>query len=342
VRYLYPNGPPWANAVPTAGGETLILHGDPGSGLEEAAAWIADASVPPLGPVISFDPSLIGDYTSLVRRLVVDVTAAAFGDDAATHLAALEHGDPVVLPEFGRANGDFLSLTAMRVNRDASVASGSLGRVLRAAPGALVIVHHAHLLTDRWSRDALWELRGVIQDDRRHALVLTCPKEARESLDGPEAPFLGAGAIAEVGAERTDRLWRRVAKEHDIHISPDDLELVLARTWGLAVPTLAILLDTPSLGVRAALDQHVRSATPRIPLVLQMARIINRYGPELLLRLSRGLPPYAIPSATSRDVNRALRNLAFHGLVVRVGTRGWRVADPLLSDGLLSRPLAAW
>lgn len=70
-----------------------------------------------------------------------------------------------------------------------------------------------------------------------------------------------------------------------------------------------------------------------------MARIITRYGPSLLLRLARGMPPYARPSATARDTNRALRQLAYHGLVARAGARAWRVADPFLSDALLSRPL---
>ena len=89
----------------------------------------------------------------------------------------------------------------------------------------------------------------------------------------------------------------------------------------------------------AALNKHVSLALERVPLVLQMARVINRYGPELILRLSRGLPPYAIPSATARDVNRALRLLGFNGLVARVGRRGWRVADPFPRDALQSRPL---
>lgn len=83
-------------------------------------------------------------------------------------------------------------------------------------------------------------------------------------------------------------------------------------------------------------------ALHQVPLVLQMARVINRYRPELLLRLSRGQAPYGIRSATARDVNRALRQLAFNGLVARAGNRGWRVADPFLSDALLSKPLAAW
>lgn len=203
-----------------------MLHGDPGSGLEEAAAWIAEASVPSVGPVITFDPSLIG--------------------------------------------------------------------------------------------------------------------EARDALGGESAPFFGAGAIAEVGRDRGDRFWTRVARTRGLAVEAEDLEFVLARTRGLALPTLAVLLDAQETGVSVALNKHVRRALDRVLQVLQMARIINRYGPELLLRLSRGQPPYGIPSATARDVSRALRQLGFHGLVARVGNRGWRVADPFLSDALLSKPLAAW
>ncbi len=99
VRYLYQNAPPWARQVPTAGGQTTILHGDPGSGLEEAAAWIAEASVPSVGPVITFDPSLIGDYTTLVHKLVIQIAAAAFGEDAASALGALRRGESRDLSE---------------------------------------------------------------------------------------------------------------------------------------------------------------------------------------------------------------------------------------------------
>jgi hypothetical protein len=56
-----PERPTLGTQVPTSVGQTTMLHGDPGSGLEEAAAWIAEASVPSVGPVITFDPSLIGE-----------------------------------------------------------------------------------------------------------------------------------------------------------------------------------------------------------------------------------------------------------------------------------------
>jgi hypothetical protein len=108
------------------------------------------------------------------------------------------------------------------------------------------------------------------------------------------------------------------------------------------VPTVAVLLGAQESGVQAALNDHVRAALERVPLFLHTARVVNRYGPHLVLRLSRGLPPYGIASATARDVSRALRQLAFNGLVARVGRRGWRVADPFLSDALRSTPLAAW
>jgi hypothetical protein len=350
MRFLYQNAPPWTRQVPTAGGETTILHGDLGSGLDEAAAWIAEASVPSVGPVtkfevgpaITFDPSLIGDYTTLVNKFVVEVAVAAFGEDAASALAALRRGESRDLSELPIAHDDFLRFAATLNAPDVGYVAGALAAILRNTPKSLLLVTNAHLLTSRWSRDALWELRGVIQEESQHALVLTCPTEARDALAGAAAPFFGAGAIAEVGHDRDDRFWNRVARTHGLVVTSEDLEFVLARTSGLAVPTLAILLDAQEHGVSAALNKHVRSALNRVPLVLQTARVINRYGPELLLRLSRGQPPYGIPSATARDVSRALRQLGFHGLVARVGNRGWRVADPFLSDALLSKPLAAW
>ena len=342
VRYLYENAPPWARQLPTAGGQTTILHGDPGTGLEEAAAWIAEASVSSVGPVITFDPSLIGDYTSLVHKLVIEIAVSAFGEDAASALGALRRGEPLDLSVLEIAHDEFLRFTATLNEPEVGYTAGALAAVLRNTPKSLLLVTNAHVLTARWSRDALWEIRGGIQEEGQHGLLLTCPTEARDALAGEPAPFFGAGAIAEVGTERDDRFWTRVAQTHGLAVESEDLEFILARTWGLAVPTLAVLIDAQESGVRAALNEHSRVALERVPLVLQMARVINRYGPELILRLSRGLPPYAIPSATARDVNRALRLLGFNGLVARVGRRGWRVADPFLCDALQSRPLGYW
>jgi len=197
----------------------------------------------------------------------------------------------------------------------------------------------AHLLADRWARDALWELRGVVQDLQRHALVLGSLTESHRVLVSTSAAFLGAGRVDPVGTDRGPGMWERIVGMHNIAISRDDLHFLVSRTRGLAVPTLAVVLDAEELGASAALQKHVTRASEQVPAVLKMARIITRYGPSLLLRLARGMPPYARPSATARDTNRALRQLAYHGLVARAGARTWRVADPLLSDALLARPL---
>ncbi len=342
VRYLYQKAPPWSRQIPTSGGQTTILHGDPGSGLEEAAAWIAEASVSSVGPVITLDPSLVGDYTTLLHKLVIQTAVGAFGEDAASALGALSRGESRDLSDLDVTHDDFLRFAATLSEPGAGYRPGSLAAVLRNTPNSLLLVMNAHVLTARWSRGALWEIRGVIQETGQHALVLTCPTEARDPLAGRTAPFFGAGEVAEVGGDRDERFWSRVSRTHGLVVAAEDLEFVLARTWGLAVPTLTVLLDAQESGPSAALNKRVRIALERVPLVLQMARVINRYGPELLLRLARGLPPYGIRSATARDVNRALRQLGFEGLVARVGRRGWRVADPFLSDALLSRPLAAW
>lgn len=343
IRFLYPDGPPWARAIPTTRGETLILHGDPGSGLNEAADWLADATMPDERPVISLSVSLVGDYRTLVHELAVAVASAAFGDDAATSLTALVRGEHVDLPELEQPQRKaFLRFAAAITEGAPGFPRGSIGRVLRLAPRALLAVDDAHLLTERWSRDALWEIRGAVQDTRRHSLVLICPTEARESLSGPKAPFYGSGELANIGVQRDERFWLRVLHTHSLDIDKQDLEFVLARTWGLTSPTLAVLLDAQDAGARGAFERHTRAALETMTLVMTLARTVNRYGPELLLRLSRGLRPYGIPFATARDVSRALRALGFHGLVARAGNRGWRVADPFISDALLSRPLSGW
>ncbi len=344
IRFIYPHGPPWAGAMPSGGGEVVILHGDPGSGVEQAADWIGDASPVHERPVISVSLGLVGDYQTLVQRLVISIAVAAFGEEGAADLIALQRGQPAEVPQLEPSrHAEFLNLAAALVDAESGgYAAGAVAAVLRLAPPGLLVVREAHLLTQRWSHDVLWEIRGVVQDDRRHALVLTCPTEARDTLDGARAPFFGAGTVLEVGADRDERAWRRVIREHELAVSAEDLEFVLARTWGLALPTLAVLLDAQAVGAGEALRQHARAAVDMVPLVMRLARAVTRYGPELLLRLSRGLPPYGIPSATARDVSRALRQLGYHELVARVGQRGWRVADPFVSDALLSKPLGSW
>jgi hypothetical protein len=158
-------------------------------------------------------------------------------------------------------------------------------------------------------------------------------------LVSPSAPFLGAGRVDPVGTDRGPGAWERVVAMHKLAIDRDDLHFLLPRTQGLAVPTVGLLLDAEEVGASEALLKQVRKAAEQIPATLKMARIVTRYGPSLLLRLARGLPPYSRPSASARDTNRALRQLAYHGLVARAGARTWRVADPLLSDALLMRPL---
>jgi hypothetical protein len=338
VRYLYPNGPPWARALPRPG-ETLILHGDPGSGIDEALAWMAEADYH-AGPVVTLDPRIVGDYPSLARELVLSIAADAFDEDFAERLATIEEAPAGPLPELPAGRQDFLQVAAKLVDRSSEYRPGALAEILRYVPSGLLIVRDAHLLTDRWARDALWELRGVVQDLQRHALVLGSLTEAHRVLVSPSAAFLGAGRVDPVGTDRGPGVWERVVRAHTITISREDLHFLLSRTHGLAVPTLALVLDAEELGASAALLKHVTRAGQQVPAVLKMARIITRYGPSLLLRLARGMPPYARPSATARDTNRALRQLAYHGLVARAGARAWRVADPLLSDALLARPLA--
>lgn len=337
VRYLYANAPPWARALPQPG-ETLILHGDPGSGIDEALAWIAEATYT-AGPVITLDPRLVGDYPSLVRELVISIAANAFDEDLSARLAAISESPSGPLPEIPAGRHDFLQVATKLINPSNEYSPGALAEVLRYLPSGLLVVRDAHLLTGRWAREALWELRGVVQDLQRHALVLGSLTEAHHVLVAPSAAFLGAGRVDPVGTDRGPNTWERIVNMHQIAVSREDLHFLLSRTRGLAVPTLSLLLDTEAIGASAALAQHVQRASEQIPLVLKMARIITRYGPSLLLRLARGMPPYARPSATARDTNRALRQLAYHGLAARAGARAWRVADPLLSDALLSRPL---
>jgi hypothetical protein len=338
VRYLYASGPPWARRLPQPG-ETLILHGDPGSGIDEALAWIAEADYS-YGPIVTIDPRFVANYAMLVYQTVIAIATDAYAGEEQDALLALRDSRSAPLPELAATQAEFLKLAASLVSAKEGYERGALATVVRNLPQGLIVVPDAHLLTERWSREALWELRGVVQEHQRHALVLGTLTEARGSLEGPDAPFLGAGSAIEVGTDRGPERWERVVLEHGLAVDKEDLYFALSRTHGLAVPTLSVLLGTDSgaHGVRASLAERVRRAAEQLPTTLQLARVITRYGPSMLHRLARGAPPYAAEAATSRDVSRALRHLAYNGLVARVDTRGWRVANPFVSDALLTTP----
>ena len=61
-----------------------------------------------VGPVITFDPGLVGDYTSLVHKLVIETAVGAFGEDAASALGALRRGEARDLSELNVSHDEFL------------------------------------------------------------------------------------------------------------------------------------------------------------------------------------------------------------------------------------------
>jgi hypothetical protein len=336
VDYLYPSGPPWAQMLPAAG-ETLILHGDPGSGVPEAIAWLSytehDA-----GPVVFLDAGFVADYPTLVRQLGIAILRAAMPQVSVDAIIALREVPGASLPQLSSGQEELLPLLARLVNADAGDAPGALAEVARQLPAGLIVIGDAHLLTERWARRGLWELRGVVQEHQRHAVVLGTLTATRPDLEGPSAAFFGAGPSVEVGHDRDVSYWESVAREHGLHTSAEDRALLISRSLGLTVPTLELLLAAETVGAAAALEDRTQRALERLSLVLRSARIVSRYGPVLLDRLARGLRPYSGSSATARDTSRALRQLHRHGLVARSGPRGWRVADPFIGEALLRRP----
>jgi hypothetical protein len=336
VGYLYPTGPPWARMLP-ARGETLILHGDPGSGVAEAIAWLSQTEYD-AGPVVCLDAGFVADYPSLVRQVAIAIVRAAMPQVSVDAIIAQRESPGGPLQDLSSSQEELLPLLARLVDADAGVAPGALADVVRQLPAGLIVIADAHLLTERWARRGLWELRGVVQEHQRHAVVLGTLTATRLDLEGPSAAFFGAGPSVEVGRDRDVTHWERVAREHGLRTSAEDRAFLISRSFGLVVPTLELLIAAEAVGAAAALEDRAQHALERLALVLRSARIVSRYGPTLLDRLARGLRPYSGSSATARDTSRALRQLHRQGFVARSGPRGWRVADPFIGEALLRQP----
>lgn len=306
--------------------------------LETRARGLAEAAVRDLAPerpLIAIDPRGAGT----IGGLRIDLARALL----ALLLEREQINDERVLLDtparlaLGRAFGP-------RAQEALTLAAGqlesflSLDDLLSAVPeSALLVVHDAHLLAERWAGRALWSLRARVSEAAPPwMLLLTRPSQT--GLTDPEAAFFGFARRLEMPAP-TEADWARALDKAGRPVHPHDLGWLTEQTGGNPDITLEALRNDAK-DVRRGWRACVHARRVVADVVLDAARAAHPLGPRLLVAVARGEPPYpTIPDAKPARVAHALRRLRDHEFVYQPEPRTWRLADPALAAALRERPI---
>lgn len=322
---------PWAlEELRTAVEEGPVVLDTRSRGLAEAAV----RHLAPERPPIAVDPRGAGTSGGLRIDLARALLALLLERD--------ETGDERVLLDtpgrlaLGRAFGP-------RAEEALSLAAGSLESslsfddLLSAVPeSAMLVVHDAHLLGERWAGRALWSLRARAADAAPPwMLLLTRPWQM--GLTDPEAAFFSFAGRLELPAP-AESDWARALDEAGRPVQPHDLRGLTDQTVGHPDVTLEALRND-ARNVRRGWRACVDARRVVLDVVLDAARAAHPLGPRLLVAVARGEPPYpAAPDAKPARVAHALRRLRDHDLVYQPEARTWRLAGPALAAALRERP----
>ncbi|MGH2780858.1 MAG: hypothetical protein ACRDLA_05520, partial [Thermoleophilaceae bacterium] len=264
--------------------------------LETRSRGLAEAAVrdvAPERPLIAIDPR--GAATSAGLR--VDLVRALL----AVLLERDETGDERVLLDtpgrlaLGRAFGPRAE-GALGLAAGSLEASLSLDDLLSAVPeSALLVVHDAHLLGERWAGRALWSLRArAAEAAPPWMLLLTRPWQT--GLTDREAAFFGFARRLELPAP-TEADWARALDEAGRPVQPHDLRWLTDQTLGHPDVTLEVLRNDVR-NVRRGWRACVDARRVVLDVVLDAARAAHPLGPRLLVAVARGEPPYpTVPDA---------------------------------------------
>ncbi|CAB4897728.1 unannotated protein [freshwater metagenome] len=222
--------------------------------------------------------------------------------------------------------------------RDLARATEELARTRRT----VVLVEHleAPQLTPRHPVDVdqlLWDLRATMQRTDDLQIVLVARSAVVDDVTGPDAAFVGDGTWVEVRSPPPSA-WREIAALLGID-GAAFVEEAIALTRGDVRAMQQLLAVSDATSARARFDEAASRADLLAARYLEHARSVHRYGAQLLIALSRGVPPRSerAGAMTPREVNRALPKLATAGLIFRKDTRAWSVSDPVVAHYLANR-----
>jgi hypothetical protein len=202
---------------------------------------------------------------------------------------------------------------------------------------ALLVVHDAHLLGERWAGRALWSLRARAAEAAPPGMLLLT-RPWRTGMTDPEAAFFGFARRLELPVP-TEADWARALSQAGRAVHPHDLRWLTEQTVGDPDVTLEALRNDAK-NVRRGWRTCVDARRVVLDVVLDAARAAHPLGPRLLFAVARGQPPYAaVPDAKPARVAHALRRLRDHDLVYQPEARTWRLADPALAAALRERPV---
>lgn len=304
--------------------------------LETRSPGLAEAAVRKLAserPPIAIDARGAGTTGGLRIDFARAVLAMLLQRDQ-THRenALLDTPDRLALGRaFGPRADEALNLAAGSLQ-----SSLSLDDLLDAIPeSAMLVIHDAHLLGERWAGPALWTLRARAADAAPSCmLLLTRPWQS--GLADREAAFFGFARRLELPPP-SQADWSRALTEAGRSVELDDLQWLIDQTAGHPEVTLQALSDDAT-DVRRGWRACVAARRVVLDLALDAARASHPLGPRLLAAVARGQPPYgSVADAKPARVAHALRRLRDHDLIYQPEARTWRLADPALAAALRQR-----
>lgn len=290
----------------------------------------AVCAVAPDRPVFAIDPRRAGTFGGLLVDIAREALALLLGADAArVGQLSLGSAERVALARaFGPRAQDVLSLAGGEL-----AGAPSLDVLLAGVPAqAVIVVHDAHLLCERWAGGALWNLRARAADPQPPSVVLLT-RRWHDAITGRDAAFFGfARRLALTRPTQADWGHALAAAGHPVH--PTDLRRLLERTDGHPQLTHEALTNTtknPLRGWRTC----IAARRPQLDTTLEAARAANPLGPRLLYAIARDQAPYAAaPDAKPARVAHALRQLRDHDLIYQPAPRAWQLTDPATATAL--------
>jgi hypothetical protein len=304
--------------------------------LDTRSRGLAEAAVRDLAserPSIAVDPRFAGTIGGLRIDFARALLALLLKRDQTDyeHVLLDSPGRIALGRAFGARADEALSLATGSLQ-----SSISLNDLLSAIPeSAMLVVHDAHALGERWAGRALWSLRaGAADAAARWMLLLTRPWHT--GLTDREAAFFGFGRRLELPPP-TEAEWARALTQAGRQVHPQDLEWLVDQTAGHPDVTLEAL-RSDARDVRRGWRACVAARRAVLDVVLDAARATHPLGPRLMAAVARGEPPYrAVPDAKPARVAHAMRRLRDHELVYQPGARIWRLTDPALAAALRQR-----
>lgn len=324
-----PVSPPALEELRTAVAEGPVVLETRSRGLAESAV----SDIAPGRPLIAIDARGAGTSGGLRIDLARALLAVLLErDEISDERVLLDTPGRLALGRaFGPRAEEVLSLAAGSLQ-----SSASIDDLFSAVPeSALLVVHDAHLLADRWADRALWSLRARAADPAPPGmLLLTRPWQT--GLTDREAAFFGFARRLELPVP-TEADWGRALDEAGRPVQPHDLRWLTDQTDGNPDVTLEALRNEAK-NVRRGWRACVDARRAVLDVLLDAARAAHPLGPRLLVAVAHGEPPYpAVPDAKPARVAHALRRLRGHDLVYQPEARTWRLADPALAVALRQR-----